>query len=113
MRSGSLRRKIRIEQRTRTSDGGGGTEIGWEVFQDNLKAKIVSKSGREAHTDDTLSGILTHEIFVRRSSRTIPITNLMRIREIETDEIHDIKAIWPDELRRVIKIVTQTGGRDG
>ena len=113
MRSGALRHKIKIEQRTRVSDGGGGFENGWETFQDNLNARIVQKSGSEAVTGDTLAGVLTHEVFVRESSRTRKITNLMRIVEKRTGTIHNIKAIWPDERDRVIKIVTQTGSRDG
>jgi len=112
MRSGALRHKIKVERRTRVSDGGGGFEQGWELVEDDLNARIVQKSGTEGVTGDALAGILTHHIFVRLSSRTRGISNLMRITEKRTGIIHNVKATWPDERDRVIKILTQTGTRD-
>lgn len=111
MRSGRLRNKIRVEQRTRVPDGGGGFEQGWETFQDNLSARIVTTSGRESATTDALAGVNTQEIFVRASTKTRPITNLMRIVNVRSGEVHDIKSVWPDERNKVIKILTQSGSR--
>ena len=111
MRSGALRTPIKIEKRSRERDEGGGVEQGWTVHEDNLKARIVQKSGREAVVGDSLAGLLTHEIFVRESSRTRTITNLMRVVEKRTGVVHNIKSVWSDERDRVIKILTQTGTR--
>ena len=112
MRSGALRHKIKVERRTRVSDGGGGFVQGWETFEDDLKARIVNVSGKEAVVEDALSGIETHHIYVRESSRTKTITNLMRIIDKRTGKIHNIKSALPDERERVIMIMTQSGGRD-
>lgn len=111
MRSGQLRERIKVEQRTRVPDGGGGFAHGWETFQDNLKARIVNTSGRESVVGDSLAGIKTVEIFVRFSTRTKAITNLMRIVDLRTEEVYDIKLPVPDERKKVVKILAQSGAR--
>jgi len=111
VRSGSLRRRIKIEHRNRVADGGGGFEQGWSTYQDNIAARIVTTSGRESVIADALAGVSTQEIFVRESSRTREIDNLMRIVDKRDGKVYDIKSVWPDERRRVIKIMTQSGTR--
>ena len=111
MRSGRLKSRIKVERRTRVKDEGGGFVDGWETFQDNLHARIVNTSGRESVVGDSLAGVKTVEIFVRFSTRTKGITNLMRIVDLLCAEVYDIKLPVPDERNKVIKILAQSGAR--
>lgn len=114
MRSGTLRQKVRIEARTRAPDGGGGFEQGWSTTQSGLKARIIDKSASESVVGDALKGISTHEIFLRLSSKTEGITNLMRVVDERTGAIYDVKGNpIKDERARVVKLLVQSGGRDG
>ena len=112
MRAGQLRQRLDLERRTRTPDGGGGFEEGWTVIEDGLSARVVQKTGSESVMGDTLSGIVTHTVYLRASSRTSGITNLHRLVDRRSGEIHDIKAVTHDERQRVMVLTTQTGGRD-
>lgn len=113
MRSGSLRQKLKIEHRTRVEDGGGGFVQGWETYKDNLSGRVKQLGGTEAVVGDKLAGVSTHEIYLRFSSKTKDISNLMRVVEKRTGVIHDIKNVNPDERDRWIVLTTQTGKRNG
>ena len=109
MRAGTLRRKVKIQKRNREVDEGGGTSTGWIDYQTALRAKIVSHARGETIIAGRLAGLSTHEIHLRLSSRTIGITNLMRL--VEGSAVHEIKSVHADERRRLLILMTQTGGR--
>ena len=111
MRAGSLKHRVRIEERVRTPDEGGGTVEGWVTKAEGLRARILEMAGSEKVVADKLSGVLTHELTLRRSSKTEGLSNLMRIVEVATGRIHDVKTVKLDERRRDYVVTTQTGGR--
>jgi len=111
MRAGRLRRKIKVEQRLRTKDEGGGSVHGWETYCDGIYATIKAKSGSEGVDGDRLNGKVTHDIWLRLSSRTKGITNAHRLVD-RKGEIYNIKSVQFDERGRDVIIMAQTGGRD-
>ena len=111
MRSGSLRERMKVERRTRVEDGFGGIAEGWEVCQCGLAAKVIQKTGKEQFSDDTLQGVVNHEIHLRHSKRTQDIDNHMRLINERTGTIHNVRAATHDPRRRVVVLITQTGVR--
>lgn len=111
MQSGRLDKSLRIEKRTRVSDGGGGHEEGWETFIEKVSARIIPKSGTEKAHADTLAGINTYEIHLRAFEQTRQITNLMRAVDRRTGVIHNVRGVLESEDRVIVILHTQTGVR--
>jgi len=113
MRAGTLREKIRTEQRTSVSDGGGGSIDAWQTVNSGIFAGILAKSGSEKLLEQRLKGIVVHEITVRYSSNTTGINTDMRIVNERSGEVYNISAVLPDTRRRFLVITATTGTASG
>lgn len=63
--AGRLRQLITIRRLTDVSNGKGGYKRGWSTLAENLRAEVISQSGRESVIANTLQGISTYKITIR------------------------------------------------
>lgn len=75
MRAGELRRRITLEQETRTSDGGGGSAQTWAPFA-TVYAKVAPLTGTEAGVASQVGSAVTHRVEIRYRAG---VTSKMRI----------------------------------
>jgi SPP1 family predicted phage head-tail adaptor len=68
---GSLRRRMTLEQQTRSPDGGGGVTVTWTPIID-LWAELISLSGAETFAADGPQGRVTHQITIRKRTDVAP-----------------------------------------
>ena len=64
---GLLRERVRIQQETEVSDGGGGYTVGWENISENpeVSARIEPLRGFEKLQATGLQGQVTHRVTLR------------------------------------------------
>lgn len=105
-----LRHTVDIEQYSSVIDSNyGGQTQTWTVFADNVKAEILSVSGREFFAAQEQQNGVNYKITIRYKAGILPN---MRIKEGST--IYNIKAILPDSTgKRYITIMAELGVNNG
>lgn len=102
MRSGTLRHKIRFDQRTESQSSDGQITVTWSEFA-TVRASIEQFQGREFFDARAVNEEYTVRIRIRY------VANLdtdMRIVDTVTDDIYDIKAISNlDRKNREMEII--------
>ena len=76
-RAGALRHRVKLEQATKTPDGGGGSSIVWDEVA-SLWVAIKPLSGRELLTAGQFASRLTHEIIMRYRVSVLPEMRLRK-----------------------------------
>lgn len=87
IRISDLAHRAALEREVRTSDGGGGASVTWELVAE-VWAAIMPVSGREHADADALHGEVSHEVWVRYRDDVTPD---MRLR-IDT-RVFDVRAV--------------------
>ncbi len=93
LRIGDLRQRLTLEMPSRTGDGGGGANETWVTVAE-LWAALRPLSGAERLEADSISGRVTHEVWIRHLSGVTP---QMRFR-LDT-RLFDIRAVIDVEER--------------
>jgi SPP1 family predicted phage head-tail adaptor len=70
-RIGDLRRRLVLETEVRADDGAGGAIRSWTPVA-TIAAAVIGRSGRETVDADAVSGIVTHEIWIRHRPGLVP-----------------------------------------
>lgn len=114
METGGLSRLLRVEQRTRISDGGGGYEYGWETFIKQRRVKLMPRTKNERGTNDMLEGKVTYEAVFRVNRQSLQITHLMRAVDVVSGQIFNImNDAVITQNRREVRFLMQLGDRIG
>lgn len=105
-----LRHTVDVEQYTTVIDSNyGGETKTWTVFSDNVKAEILSVSGREFFAAQEQQNGVNYKITLRYKAGILPN---MRIKQGST--IYSIKAILPDSTgKRFVTVMAELGVNDG
>jgi len=99
---GDLRNRVAIERAVRTSDGGGGFAVTWELVVE-VWAAIIARGAGEALELDRVAGTATHDIWIRYRTGILPEMRMrMGGREFDIRGVID-----PDERRRWLKCVVE------
>ena len=105
-----LRHTVDIEQYTSVIDSNfGGETQSWTVFADNVKAEILSVSGREFFAAQEQQNGVNYKITIRYKAGILP---KMRVNHGST--IYNIKAVLPDSTgKRYITFMAELGVNNG
>lgn len=105
-----LRHTVDIEQYTSVIDSNyGGETQSWTVFADNVKAEILSVSGREFFAAQEQQNGVNYKITIRYKAGILP---KMRINHSGT--IYNIQVVLPDSTgKRYITLMAELGVNNG
>lgn len=105
-----LRHTIDIEQYTSVIDSNfGGETQAWTVFANNIKAEILSVSGREFFAAQEQQNGVNYKITIRYKAGILP-----KMRINENGLIYNIKAVLPDSTgKRYITLMAELGVNNG
>lgn len=93
MRAGTLRHRVRVEQKAETRDNYGGVVAGWATFAASVPAAILPVSGREFFAAEAQQSEVSAKIVMRALDGLLPS---MRI--VHGGQQYNIRAILPDPL---------------
>lgn len=91
---GELRERLSLEAPSRSSDGGGGSDVTWTEVA-SVWARLRPRSGDESLSLDRVAGRVRHEIVIRYRS---DVTLAMRFRA--GSRVYDIRAAFDPDGRR-------------
>lgn len=105
-----LRHTIDIEQYISVIDSNfGGETQAWAVFVNNIKAEILSVSGREFFAAQEQQNGVNYKITIRYKAGILP-----KMRINENGAIYNIKAVLPDSTgKRYITLMAELGVNNG
>lgn len=105
-----LRHTIDIEQYTSVIDPVyGGETQSWNVFANNIKAEILSVSGREFFAAQEQQNGVNYKITIRYKAGILP-----KMRINQNGVIYNIKAVLPDSTgQRYITLMAELGVNNG
>lgn len=105
-----LRHTVDIEQYTSVIDSNfGGETQSWTVFADNVKAEILSVSGREFFAAQEQQNGVNYKITIRYKAGILP-----KMRVNHGGIIYNIKAELPDSTgKRYITFMAELGVNNG
>lgn len=109
MSAGELREKVAFQSRTEVDDGFGNTEGTWSS-QFEEPARIQPLRGSEPIIAQRLQGAQPVVIKVRSSARTRSIDASWRAVDARAGTVYNIRAVTPDEKRRYIDLLCDSGG---
>lgn len=72
---GALRHRLTVESRIGEADGGGGIAVAWTPVA-TVWGAVRSLSGSEAFLAESLRGVVTHEVIIRKRSDVVPAMRL-------------------------------------
>lgn len=96
VRAGDMRTRVQIESPSTTRDAEGGVVAGWNATV-IVWADIVPMSGRELQAADKQTAEVDTEIRIRYR---YGLDSTMRLVQIDTGEIYDIRSIRDLQARR-------------
>jgi SPP1 family predicted phage head-tail adaptor len=99
---GELKRRVVLEQATRTPDGAGGAALSWTTVA-TLFAAVRALSGGESFAFDRIGGRVTHEFIIRHRGDVQPA---MRFR-LGTRLFEILAALDLDGRRRHLRCLVE------
>lgn len=114
--AGQLREKVKIERRSKSSDGMGGVNLtGWTTVASGLPAQISPVRGGEDVRSLRLSGTSLYDVTVRSSANLSAIDATHRIVNERTGQTYNVKWVANlDERGRFLTFTVEAGGlQDG
>ena len=113
IRSGDLRRRVTIQQRSTTQDGFGQQAVTWADLL-TVSAHIESLSGNQLNKAQSIYSEVTHKVTVRWQTVLSDIKVVGSYRILYGTRIFDIGAdLNVDERNRVIELLCKEGLNDG
>jgi len=101
-RIGELRHRVTLQTPVRTGDGGGGASIVWTPVIE-VSAAVRPATGGESLDADRLSGLVSHEIWIRYRASVTP-----EMRFVFGSRVFDIRAVLDvDERRRWLRCLVE------
>lgn len=110
---GMLRERLRFERRSDVDESHGATDGDWFPHC-TVAARIKPLNGNETLLEGRLSGIVSYELTVRKSTATSLIREYWRAVDTRNGTTFNLKSIVnPDERGRYLIFTAQSGGADG
>lgn len=114
METGKLRDRIAFEARAAIANDGAGNTLGdWVTRFERAAGYNFPRDGSEAVLSARLSGVEPVTWETRSDSKTRAVDPAMRIRDVRTGKIYNIRSVQADPARSRVRFFCEAGVADG
>ncbi len=114
METGKLRERVAFEARATVANDGAGNTLGdWVKQFDRAAGYSFPRDGSESVIAARLAGVEPITIETRSDVQTRAVDTAMRIRDLRTSKIYNIRSAQADAARSRVRFFCEAGVADG